>query len=59
ALVVPMGKAVSTALTLLAVTDPERCLTGFPHPSGANGWATRQFEEQRAQLRRKVLSFDG
>jgi hypothetical protein len=56
ALVVPLGNAVSRLMTSLADVDPSRCLVGFPHPSGANGHAPKQFASQRASLRRKVLS---
>jgi hypothetical protein len=50
ALVVPMGKAVARALISLEADCLDRCLIGFPHPSGANGWAKRQFLEHRDQL---------
>jgi len=56
ALVVPLGNAVSRLLTLLADVDPSRCLLGFPHPSGANGHAPKQFASERDALRRKVSS---
>jgi hypothetical protein len=58
ALVVPLGNAVSGLLTSLAGVDPSRCLLGFPHPSGANGHAPKQFASQRDDLRRKVSSLD-
>lgn len=53
ALVVPMGRSVSAALSGNAV-DPARCLFGFPHPSGANGHGTRQYAEQREAMRTVV-----
>ena len=46
ALVIPLGKAAQGALAFLAaegLVDPARCLLGFPHPSGANGWRVRQY----------------
>jgi len=55
ALVVPMGVAVSGALHELGV-DPARCLYGCPHPSGANGHGSRQFEQERVQMQRVVDS---
>jgi hypothetical protein len=57
AVFVPLGKSVATVLELL---ENERCipygrtLYGFPHPSGANGHRTRQFEEARPLLRRRL-----
>jgi hypothetical protein len=54
ALVVPLGNAVSRLLTLLPDVDHSRCLLGFPHPSGANGHAPKQFASERNALRRKV-----
>jgi hypothetical protein len=57
ALVIPMGSAVTRALVALEVPSLERCLIGFPHPSGANGWANRQFAEHRARLRTVVASW--
>lgn len=57
ALVVPLGIAVDASMALLireGMLDEERCLVGFPHPSGANGRRVGQWEEQRRQLRRKA-----
>lgn len=53
ALVVPLGRSVSTALGAAGV-DPRRCLSGFPHPSGANGHGPGQFATERAAMRRVV-----
>ena len=53
ALVIPLGKAVTDGLRRLehlGKLDPERCLFGFPHPSGANGWRVKQFQEHRDAL---------
>ena len=57
ALIVPMGKAVARALDALNVPVLDRCLVGFPHPSGANGWANRQFADNRGQLRAAVATW--
>jgi hypothetical protein len=57
ALIVPMGAAVARALVSLEVPFLDRCLIGFPHPSGANGWANRQFAENRDRLRAAVASW--
>lgn len=57
ALIVPLGKSVSAAIALLVSEgsiDPERCLVGFPHPSGANAGGHRQFEQYRGALRGQV-----
>jgi len=46
ALVIPLGKAVQDAVSLLAadgLLNPGRSLTGFPHPSGSNGHRVRQY----------------
>jgi len=57
ALIVPLGKSVSAAIALLVSEgsiDPDRCLVGFPHPSGANAGGQRQFEQYRDALRGQV-----
>jgi hypothetical protein len=57
ALVVPLGKSVEDSIHHLikqGCLDPARCLTGFPHPSGANGHRLRQFAENRSQLHKKI-----
>ncbi len=58
ALIVPMGTAVARALVSLEVPFLDRCLLGFPHPSGANGWANRQFAENRVRLRAAVAHWN-
>jgi hypothetical protein len=63
ALVVPLGKAVSTAVTTLLVEegrlDPRRCLLGFPHPSGQNGHRAAAFRQQRDELTARVRAWFG
>jgi len=57
ALVVPLGAcvdAVLQSLTRHGSLDARRCLTGFPHPSGANGHRLRKFEQSRNNLTRIV-----
>jgi hypothetical protein len=57
ALIVPCGTAVEAVLTMLTaegVLSADRWLSGFPHPSGANGHRVRLFEQNRRQLRRQV-----
>jgi hypothetical protein len=56
-LVVPLGKAVGEVLQVLirrGVLDRDRCLLGFPHPSGANAHRVRQFRERRNKMARLV-----
>jgi hypothetical protein len=53
ALVVPLGKAATEAVAFLAaegLVAADRCLLGFPHPSGANGWRARQYALMRPAL---------
>ena len=57
ALIVPLGKAVSEVLEHLVTlgrVDGDRCLFGFPHPSGANGNRTRDFSARRDDLVERV-----
>jgi hypothetical protein len=37
--------------------DEERCLLGFPHPSGGNGHRIRQFRENEAVLRTGIAEW--
>jgi hypothetical protein len=63
ALVVPLGKCVAEALRHLVERgrlDPGRCLSGFPHPSGANGRRVEQYRRLRPALRQVVAAwFEG
>lgn len=62
ALVVPLGKRVDEALGWLASRggiDPARILSGFPHPSGANGHRHRQWTENVEQLRMRTARWFG
>ena len=57
ALVIPLGKTVEQVIFKLK--DEQQLshhtyLTGFPHPSGANGHRVKQFQQQRLRLRKKV-----
>jgi hypothetical protein len=59
AIVVPLGNAVSEALGYLAdrgQLSAERCLLGFPHPSGANGRRVREFVAHRQRLAERLES---
>jgi hypothetical protein len=57
AVIVPLGKSVEEVLQILAAEKrirPGRWLSGFPHPSGANGHRVRLFSENRAALSRQL-----
>lgn len=50
ALVIPLGKAVSSAVRLLVdqrLLDGDRCLQNFPHPSGANASRVREYQRRK------------
>jgi hypothetical protein len=50
AIIIPLGTHAGGAVDLLTAhgaIDAQRCLTGFPHPSGANGHRKRLFELHR------------
>ena len=47
ALIVPLGKAVTTdALKIIGFDKERRVLRGFPHPSGGNGHRKAQFQRE-------------
>ena len=57
AVIVPLGKSASEALKHLADAgrlDRNRCLWGFPHPSGANGHRVREYLERREHLKEQL-----
>lgn len=56
-LIIPLGKIVESALVTLVhegILDAERCLWGFPHPSGANGHRHKQFSEHQDQMKKRI-----
>jgi hypothetical protein len=60
AVIVPLGKAVSEALSYLVergVVDQWRCLIGFPHPSGLNVRRVQQFNERKDRLEGRLQSW--
>ncbi|WP_369693594.1 hypothetical protein [Lentibacillus sp. CBA3610] len=60
ALVVSLGKTAERVISRLIEENklPDHTyLTGFPHPSGANGHRVKQFQQQRKQLREKVKTW--
>jgi hypothetical protein len=62
ALVIPLGDAATEAIHLLAregLVSVDRCVLGFPHPSGANGHRKVQYAERRASMQAKVAAWFG
>lgn len=60
ALVVPLGSSASEAARYLIDAHKlrsERCLLGFPHPSGGNGSRVRQYREQQSAMRTTVAGW--
>lgn len=58
ALVIPLGKAVASAVRLLmdnGSLDAGRCLQYFPHPSGANASRVRDYERKKDDYRAMVM----
>jgi len=58
ALVVPLGSTVSRTLEAIPGIEMSKCLLGFPHPSGANGWANRHFAEAKDRMTEQVRNLD-
>jgi hypothetical protein len=57
AVVIPLGRAAEDAVLLLVRRQNlalDRCVLGFPHPSGANGWRVRQFQARKKRLREQI-----
>ena len=62
ALVVPLGVAVQTGLRDLVdrgELGPDRCLFGFPHPSGANASGPRRYADAQPRLKALVARWAG
>ena len=60
AVVVPLGKIAGEIVQFLhdeLLVSLDRCLVGFPHPSGANGHGVRFFNEGRDKWREQVLEW--
>lgn len=60
ALVIPLGKTAEQVICKLAAEQKlpnHYYLTGFPHPSGANGHRIRQFQQQKSELSQKVRAW--
>lgn len=59
-LILPLGRSVELVLDYAATKThlaADRVLTGFPHPSGANGHRKSHFAAARKELRRRVLEW--
>ncbi|WP_214802348.1 uracil-DNA glycosylase family protein [Exiguobacterium sp. ERU656] len=60
ALIIPLGRIVeATVRTLLHQGRIRKhfLLSGFPHPSGANGHRKRQFEDNRSYLNQQLIHY--
>lgn len=60
ALIIPLGKCVEEVIKGFIAQgriDENKCLLGFPHPSGANVNRKKQFEEEKEKLLIKVKQF--
>jgi hypothetical protein len=60
ALVIPLGEKVADALRVLSddgLVDLDRCLVGFPHPSGNNGSRMQKWSENRVGLKQKTADW--
>lgn len=57
ALIIPLGKSVEQVVLRLLKENKiphHEYLFGFPHPSGANGHRTKQFQERKHLLRKRI-----
>jgi hypothetical protein len=60
AIIVPLGRVADEAIDFLdqhGLIDLHRCLTGFPHPSGANGHRKQDFEQGRKRWTAQILAW--
>ncbi|MET3942350.1 translation initiation factor IF-1 [Paenibacillus sp. PvP094] len=56
-LVIPLGKSVEAVLRQLLEEKrirEKRILWGFPHPSGANGYRLKQFQQNKADMQYRL-----
>lgn len=58
AIIIPLGKVAAEVVRVIieqeGVISPDRCLFGFPHPSGANGHRGTEFAANKALLRQRL-----
>jgi hypothetical protein len=60
ALIVPLGDCASEAVESLVkrrLVDENRCLLGFPHPSGGNGHRVQRYAAMREHLANKLQNW--
>lgn len=61
-LIIPLGKTVESVMRKWLDENNQqastnRCLWGFPHPSGANGHRHVQFDQAREAMEREICAF--
>lgn len=59
-LIIPLGVNVANVLKQLSelkFIQNAHILTGFPHPSGANGHRHKQFADNKEQMQRKIADY--
>ncbi len=59
-LILPLGRSVEAMLAYAVdeqMLSPARILTGFPHPSGANGHRKTQYKQRKADLRVQITKW--
>lgn len=60
-LVIPLGKSVEAVLHQLLDEkriQEKRILWGFPHPSGANGYRLKQFQQNKADMQHRLSNLN-
>ena len=60
ALIIPLGKATEKIVKQAEernLISKHRILTGFPHPSGANGHRRKQFQQNKKALQNNIENF--
>lgn len=61
-IIIPLGVTVSNVLSHLAnknILKSKQLLTGFPHPSGANGHRYKQFLLNKERMRKELANYFG
>jgi hypothetical protein len=60
AVIIPLGRVAGEVVQFVSTETPislNRCLTGFPHPSGASGRRTELFHKGREQWRSELAKW--
>jgi len=58
--IIPLGKSVEEVIKQLInekIINEDRCLFGFPHPSGANGHRKTQFNKNKENMMKKISQY--